>query len=205
MNVIEIKNGVQVNREFDKVKVQGFFQTAEMLENVLGLRYLLKCQTKVRSFVVREENKDLVLIHTRIKNGVCYLLGSLECFDYVDCIYGDISLQTLTEAFETFFDYLRRESIHVFCVRFIDVKSQTYVAIKSIVEERELLSEADVENVAVQLEEETYDNYFSSLTKHAKQNIRTAYNRMSTDQKVYECKFYGGGGVQKNGSCIKSA
>ena len=84
MNVVEIKNGVQVNREFDKVKVQGFFQTAEMLENVLSLRYLLKCQTKVRSFVVREENKDLVLIHTRIKNGVCYLLGSLECFDYVD-------------------------------------------------------------------------------------------------------------------------
>ena len=204
MNVVEIKNGVQVNREFDKVKVQGFFQTAEMLENVLSLRYLLKCQTKVRSFVVREENKDLVLIHTRIKNGVCYLLGSLECFDYVDCIYGDISLQKLTEAFETFFDFLKRNSIHVFCVRFIDAKSKTYAAIKSIMEERELLSEADVENVAVQLEEETYDNYFSSLTKHAKQNIRTAYNRMSTDQKVYECKFYGGG-VQKNGGCIKSA
>lgn len=131
------------------------------------------------------------------------MLGSLECFDYVDCIYGDISLQKLTEAFETFFDFLKRNSIHVFCVRFIDVKSKTYAAIKSIVEERELLSEADVENVAVQLEEETYDNYFSSLTKHAKQNIRTAYNRMSTDQKVYECKFYGG--VQKNGGCIKSA
>lgn len=193
MNVIEIKNGVQVNKEFDKVKVQGFFQTSEMLENVLGFRYLLKCQTKVRSFVLQEENTDLVLIHTRIKNGVCYLLGSLECFDYVDCIYGDISLQKLTEAFETFFDFLKRNSIHVFCVRFIDAKSKTYAAIKSIVEERELLSEADVENVAVQLEEETYDNYFSSLTKHAKQNIRTAYNRMSTDQKVYECKFYGGG------------
>lgn len=193
MNVIEIKNGVQVNRKFDKVKVQGFFQSAEMLENVLGLRYLLKCQTKVRSFVVQEENKDLVLIHTRIKNGVCYLLGSLECFDYVDCIYGDISLQKLTEAFETFFDYLRKNSIHVFCVRFIDAKSQTYAAIKSIVEERELLSEDDVENVAVQLGEEIYDNYFSSLTKHAKQNIRTAYNRMSTDQKFYECKFYAGG------------
>lgn len=52
MNVIEIKNGVQVNKEFDKVKVQGFFQTSEMLENVLGFRYLLKCQTKVRSFVL---------------------------------------------------------------------------------------------------------------------------------------------------------
>lgn len=74
VNVIEIKNGVQVNRKFDKVKVQGFFQSAEMLENVLGLRYLLKCQTKVRSFVVQEENKDLVLIHTRIKNGVCLSL-----------------------------------------------------------------------------------------------------------------------------------
>ena len=35
VNVVEIKNGVQVNREFDKVKVQGFFQTTEMLENVL--------------------------------------------------------------------------------------------------------------------------------------------------------------------------
>ena len=199
MNVIEIKNGVQVNKEFDKVKVQGFFQTSEMLENVLGFRYLLKCQTKVRSFVVQEENTDLVLIHTRIKNGVCYLLGSLECFDYVDCIYGDISLQKLTEAFETFFDFLRKNSIHMFCVRFIDAKSQTYAAIKSIVEERELLSEDDVENVAVLLEEEAYDDYFSSLTKHAKQNIRTAYNRISTDQKSYECKLYvcGGGKTEK--------
>ena len=91
----------------------------------------------------------------------------------------------------------------MFCVRFIDAKSQTYAAIKSIVEKREFLSEDDVENVAVLLEEETYDDYFSSLTKHAKQNIRTAYNRMSTDQKSYECKLYGG--VQRNGSCIKSA
>ena len=57
-------------------------------------------------------------------------------------------------------------------------------------EERELLSEDDVENVAVLLEEEAYDDYFSSLTKHAKQNIRTAYNRISTDQKSYECKLY---------------
>ena len=193
MNVIKIKNSVQVNRVFDNVKVQGFYQTAEMLENVVGLRYLLKCRTKVQSFVVREENKDLLLIHTRIRKGVCYLLGSLECFDYVDCIYGDIPLQKLTEALETFFDYLGRESIHVFCVRFIDAKSKTYAAIKSIVEEKRILSEDDVENVAVLLEEETYDDYFSSLTKHAKQNIRTAYNRMSTDQKSYECKLYMGG------------
>ena len=41
VNVIKIKNGVQANKEFDKVKVQGFFQTSEMLENVLGFRYLL--------------------------------------------------------------------------------------------------------------------------------------------------------------------
>ena len=61
MNVIEIKNGVQVNKEFDKVKVQGFFQTSEMLKNVLGFRYLLKCQTKVRSFVVQEENTKCVI------------------------------------------------------------------------------------------------------------------------------------------------
>lgn len=67
MNVIEIKNGVQVNKEFDKVKVQGFFQTSEMLENVLGFRYLLKCQTKVRSFVVQEENTDLVDSHKNKK------------------------------------------------------------------------------------------------------------------------------------------
>lgn len=51
MNVIEIKNGVQVNRKFDKVKVQGFFQSAEMLENVLGLRYLLKCQTRTKQLL----------------------------------------------------------------------------------------------------------------------------------------------------------
>lgn len=103
MLVTEIKNGLQVNRAFDEFKVQGFYQSSEMLENVMGLRYFLKCRTRVRSFVVQEENNDMVLFHTRIRSGTCYLLGSIECFDYVDCIYGDISLQKLTEAIDAFF------------------------------------------------------------------------------------------------------
>jgi CelD/BcsL family acetyltransferase involved in cellulose biosynthesis len=39
---------------------------------------------------------------------------------------------------------------------------------------------ADVEN---------YENYYSSLSKNARQNLRTAYNRLNRDGKVIEFKF----------------
>lgn len=39
---------------------------------------------------------------------------------------------------------------------------------------------------------EDYDNYYASLSKHARQNLRTAYNRLVTDGKKYEFSFYFG-------------
>lgn len=197
MLVTEIKNGLQVNRAFDEFKVQGFYQSSEMLENVMGFRYFLKCRTRVRSFVVQEENNDMVLFHTRIRSGTCYLLGSIECFDYVDCIYGDISLQKLTEAIDAFFSYLRGKGIKKFCVRFLDENSNTYTAIKKIKKDIDVISEDDVENVSIFLREESYEEYFASLGKHAKQNIRTAYNRMIKDNLNYKSEFLFGG-VNKN-------
>lgn len=34
------------------------------------------------------------------------------------------------------------------------------------------------------------DNYFNSLSKHSRQNIRTAYNRMKREEKSYRIEFY---------------
>lgn len=42
----------------------------------------------------------------------------------------------------------------------------------------------NIKNVGINLDSQSYESYFSSLGKHARQNIRTANNRINTDQKT---------------------
>ena len=68
MNVIEIKNGVQVNKEFDKVKVQGFFQTSE---KCVGLQIFTKMPDKGTVFCsARRKHKSGSDTHKNKKRSV---------------------------------------------------------------------------------------------------------------------------------------
>lgn len=49
-------------------------------------------------------------------------------------------------------------------------------------------------NVAIQAEDD-YDSYFGRLSKSVKQNVRTAYNRMNTDEKEYTIHFHFPGNI----------
>lgn len=66
------------------------------------------------------------------------------------------------------------------------------------------LAEIEPYNNCVKIDyTEDYDKYYSSLSKHARQNLRTAYNRLATDGKKYEFSFHFGKLNSKNASKLK--
>lgn len=207
MEVVEVKNGVELNRKFDNFRVQTVFQSADMLDNVSNFRYLIKCRARVRSFAVLNNNRDaIVLIHTRIRGNICHLLGSIENFDYVDCVYGSISDETLRDALDVFLQYLSVMGIKELSVKFMDEQSKTYRALKLLSESKYSFQENDVQNLSIKLDGYTYDDFFSTLGKHVRQNIRTAYNRLNKDGKEISLVFVvGGERKMERYPCIKSA
>ena len=46
--------------------------------------------------------------------------------------------------------------------------------------------------------EDSYDDYFKTLSSSVRQNVRTAYNRMNRDGKIFELKIYRGSELSEN-------
>lgn len=57
--------------------------------------------------------------------------------------------------------------------------------------EKEGVTAKEISNVAIPLPD-TYDAYYNALSKHTRQNIRTAYNRLNSDGKQFEFELIAG-------------
>lgn len=141
-------------------------------------------------FIVYYESDPVMVVPVRLfyKNKTAYVLGSLEGFDYVDIIYKQgLSHSERIEAFTIVMKALTDNDYKVLYWKYLDAKSESNIIISETCD----YSAQYVKNVCVKLKDyDSYDNYLKTLSKHVRQNIRTAYNRTKKDSLLIDKNIY---------------
>lgn len=111
------------------------------------------------------------------KKGI-YILGEGSYSDYLNAIYTEISNEILDELFRRI-----KEDFPKLDFIFTDIIENTFMDI--YLKRKNILP--DSRDVAVAIKKaESLDLYHSLLSKHTRQNLRTALNRIEKDGKKYE-------------------
>lgn len=106
-----------------------------------------------------------------------YLFGYKSGVGYLDAIYpGTITYKDFTDCFEEL-----KKTIKNGVIRFEHVKESTELG-KWIIENGGIISKGGCTEIPLFSD---YYSFYNSLKKHMKQNIRTAYNRLSTDNGIF--------------------
>lgn len=113
--------------------------------------------------------------------GIIGQFNGIQSYDFIyDSNIGDEKAQ---EYLDVLLNYLGCEKIHI-------TNMPETSLIFQVVKGCNIISNVkENSNVCIEFGE-VYDNYYMSLSKHARQNIRTSYNRMNTDSCAWEFKYY---------------
>ncbi len=111
-----------------------------------------------------------------------YLLGHASYSDYVNCIYDDAS----EEEFNTLMGYIARKNSNLNFF-FDDIIENT--AFNSFLRQTSLNKLDNTVSVHVNLQGNKEENYNGILSKHVRQNLRTAVNRMKRDGIEYRLEI----------------
>ncbi len=152
-------------------------------------RYV-RLKYRVNIYAIRDGKGKLVAIMPIRPRGVdtVEIAGSYELMDFADFIYNPKAKKQ--EVCDFFYNYLHeKEGVKHFVTRFVEPTSPTFKAAKKFKGFKDTRTR---KNVNVNIAYDTYEEYFSTLSKHAKQNLRTAYNRAERDGKKIELVWYSG-------------
>ena len=136
----------------------------------------LICKPKFRLYQVWKDDKMVLMAPLRIDGDEANMVGHTCDMNYTDFLYGDVSDEDLKGAVECLFGRLKNDGIRsLSCLRLAD-DSEFLKTIAGCYKVR-----FDSKSVCIDLGLEGHEKYFSALGKHAKQNVRTAYNRLARD------------------------
>lgn len=147
--------------------------------NLDGIRLLCK----KRYYLVQEGNNKVIipLIVNRLKKNVRDF-ATYSPIDYYDLISNTNDVIFLRRALALVLSQYNNYSI---CIsRYSDKSLLKNIFFERIEENKELCAKIILSD--------TYDAYFSSLSKHQRQNIRTAYNKIKKNNINYYLKEYSG-------------
>lgn len=154
--------------------------------------------------VVDDSGKTILLAALRLLkcSGWCFCSGETHgsTADYIDFIYGDASDVQKQDALRMVFDWLAKNGFGHLRFEQIVATSQTIKHFETIGVPHDVKKETL--SVYINLGVGTHEQYFAALGKHAKQNVRTAYNRMTRDNHTCRFSFYSRSGI---GLAIDSA
>lgn len=142
-------------------------------------------------YEVFDRDKPVLILPAEVIDGN---IESLYTLDFFDIISGkDVTESQVFEALKKIAD---QEQKPVVIKRFRE-NFNTYSKLASLVE-------FEPYNSCVKIDyTKDYDKYYSSLSKHARQNLRTAYNRLATDGKDFSFLFCFGKTNKKLASKLK--
>ena len=154
----------------------------------------------VSYYVVFEQDKPILIAGFRKYNkDTVILLGSRAGYDYCDIIWSNENV--FEDGIKLVFAELKRSKIKNIIWKFWEVDSYSFTTIKKLVNVVEI---NEVKNTRINIGNyDSYDDYWKSLGKHAKQNVRTAYNRLKRENKKIEFKFYDSNTICENNFCTK--
>ena len=172
------------NRENEMSVYQSPKYMEIMCNHLLPYRMIL---TAIPEFYVFTENGKTILIvpmyYSIIKRRY-YLLGHKMGCGYLNVIHScELSEKKMEECFE-----LLKQKYGIKIISFSRVKENTLLG--SMLKKKGCKLNK-IPCTEIQLPK-TYDEYFQSLSKKTRQNIRTAYNRLARDKHIieFECKKY---------------
>ena len=125
---------------------------------------------------VHNENKAVLGLAFYSKKDIIYVLGFKEYFDYSDAFFSNEDYKTIKEAFLAMIDFLSKKYNKIMW-NYLPQDSM----IKLILDEYNVIPIKYVENVSIDYTGLSYDEYFKSLSKSNKQNLRTAVNRITRE------------------------
>ena len=173
------------------------YQKPELVEvSYRSLINRLKTHMRVRMFEVYQGDKPVMIAPLKIhKNGI-KVLGTQEGYNMSDFIYNTKNCSLLSDAIFALLEYLRKKVFEdkEFLVEwwYLFEESLSYKALHQLADNGRITfcwQPVAINNVQIPLYD-TYDAYFKGLSKHARQNIRTAYNRVSRDNHSLSVHFY---------------
>lgn len=160
-----------------------YYQSPEFMrtlwENILPYRVILR--VKPVFYVFKKDNQPvfiLPLFKTILKNEYV-LFGRKAGVGYLDAVYKD---DITDEEFKECFEVLKKDTR----VSFEHVRSETALGRWLLTDGGEISGEGCTE---IPLPD-SYEDYYRALSKHMRQNIRTAYNRLKTDGGEIKYEFY---------------
>ena len=174
-------------------------QDIEVINACNNLLKSIKHRSRIKYILGYRDDEVIAVFPVRIlKDGSCHIAGSLERLDYVDFLYSKAAEKDIENLLKQFFSHLKKHyAVKRFTTRFVDPNSKTYKTLKTF---KGFKLDEKVKNVKTELKS-SYEEYFTGLTKHSKQNIRTAYNRIEKSGKKYDFIVYRGAhnNLDKNG------
>lgn len=141
----------------------------------------------MKHYVVFDSNGAPVLyLPLRKKGKIATAAGSHTGLDYVDAVYNSVDPRILGEAFRTLFSALN--GVESIVWKYMPSSSPSARAIESLID---ISLIEPVDNVAIDFGTLSYEDYFKSLGKQTRQNIRTGYNRARRDGLSVNYEVYG--------------
>lgn len=182
-------------RELEKGKEMTYFQTYEW--NKMLRRYIpIKCPHYVFTYAVVRRKQEAVMIaplwlthfsgwrkvYNRTSLHKCTFIGCTGFSDYLNFIYSTFDEAALDTLFVALREVFGIRLYHLNCLK---EKSSSYQYIRTHCpihsSEREICVSLALPN--------DKEQYLKMLSKSARQNIRTAYNRLSTDGLTLTTRF----------------
>lgn len=142
----------------------------------------VKTHAPVRFFSVYQGNETVLIAPLKVKNDGVYVLGTLEGYNMSDFVYNTEDCDQLVDVLISLFHFLKNQVFagKRFIVNWWYLYDETlsWKALHKMSDEGVIKDfwPVAINNVQIPLKED-YDTYYKGLSKHARQNIRTAYNR----------------------------
>lgn len=142
------------------------------------LTFLNKLSNKVVVSIFYKKNDEVYAIFPFvIKNKKAYICGDMAGSDYVDFLYMDnFNAESLAYMLKEIKNKYRLEAIYF---RGIQMESKSNCLIKDL-DNKKIIKETKCVGIDI---DKTYDEFLKGLKKSVRQNLRTAENRLKTDNK----------------------
>ncbi|MBR4031431.1 MAG: GNAT family N-acetyltransferase [Clostridia bacterium] len=198
MEIKKFSNIRSIKKTFQQLDSQSRpFQKYDLVKNIFSFAYLVepllynaKKFRKYAFYVVYEDGEAILIAPGTVGDQTFYVMGDKE-WDYVDLVYKTDDLDKLSQALHFLFVHLEKyEGIKRISWRYLEEKALSYKALLLLQEQGLKLSSKPDLSVNISLDFESHASYFDSLGKSTRQNCRTAYNRLSRDDKQYSLQMF---------------
>lgn len=190
MKLIYHKSIKNISGKWKKLEEGGIspFQSYKINCQVYQRRILYSSRlSKKMVYIEVSDNDETVIIIPlmKMKNGKWSSLGSMNGLKNYNIVYNkNENKERIISAIDYFFEKIGE------CVEFYDVSAESPL-LEWAEQNKDKTEISPVEQIAIHYPD-SYETYFLGLSKNARQNIRTVYNRMKKDEKEYRFESYKG-------------